>query len=87
MIFIFLYAWNFFWLEQEVICHHFENSAGEGKNICVVIIFVSEDDLGGTVLSGLNVICEMFISETCVAHVDYFEEKFVVEFYFDAFPF
>ena len=87
MIFILLDAWYFFRFEEKVVRHHFVDCTGEWENISVATVFMSEKNLRRTILSSLNVLCEMFVSKTGVSHISYLEEEFVIELYIDALPF
>lgn len=48
---------------------------------------MAQDDLRRPVLSGLYAICEVLIGKAGIAEIYNFEEYFIIEIYFDIFPF
>lgn len=50
------------------------------------MVIVADEYFRRAVLSCLNVFGVVFMSEASVAHVNYFEEEFIVELNFNAFP-
>lgn len=72
-------AFDLLGLEQEVIGHEFKHGARQGPDIGVMHVVMPQDDLGGSVLPGLDALGEVLVGETGVAHVYDLEEYLVVQ--------
>ena len=86
MVLIFLDAWYFFGLKEEIIGHHLVDCAGKWKDISIRVIIMTYEYLWRPIFSSLNIFCKMFITKTSVTKIGNFEEKFIVEFYLYIFP-
>ena len=87
MVFIFRNSFNTFWFKQEIICKQLKNCTSQWPNISIMSIWITKYNFRGSILSSLNFFCKMMVWKTSISHINYFKEKFFVQFNLHIFPF
>lgn len=67
MVLVLLDAGDLLRLEEEVVGHHFVDSAGEGEDIGIGEVVVADEDLGRAVFPRLYILGEVLVGKAGVA--------------------